>query len=104
MQTIIGSMRHLAAAGSFMPEQLLSVLSGSWERQYIANLLMHRAQGEENGRALCDELLAWLQSMQKQKSVAGLEQQLRLAEQAKDDDLVLELQKKIIEIIVKTNC
>ncbi|WP_339136936.1 MAG: hypothetical protein WGN25_03280 [Candidatus Electrothrix sp. GW3-4] len=49
---------------------------------------------EEQGRAFCDELLVWLKNMLQQREGGALQKQILAAEQAGDDVLVSELQRK----------
>ncbi|MCI5223818.1 MAG: toprim domain-containing protein, partial [Candidatus Electrothrix sp. AR4] len=99
--SIIDSMELLAAAGPFMPEQLLSVLTSPEERQYVAELLT-RGTGdeigiEEQGRELCDELLAWLKEVKRKKVGMHLQKQINQAELDGDSELVSELMNKMLE-------
>ncbi|TAA74855.1 MAG: DNA primase [Candidatus Electronema aureum] len=100
VQTVVAAMQQLTAEGSFMPELLLSVLSGSQERQHVADLLRQGSDDvagndEEQGQALCGELLAWLRKAQKQQDGAELQQLLQRAIQNGDDGLIQELLQKI---------
>ena len=102
---IISCLQQLTTNGPFMPEQLLSMLSGKLERQYIADLLMRGpvdgSDDEQQGRALCDELLVWLKSVQRQKHGADLQEQISEAQQAGDTELLLELLRKKQEVSKK---
>jgi len=102
---IIGGLRQLAVNGAVSPEQLLSVLPGKSERQYIADLLMRGPAGgddhETQGRALCDELLAWLKSVRRQQDGAMLQKQINEAQQSGDTELLMELLRKKQEIAKK---
>ena len=99
---IIICLQQLTMDGPFMPEQLLSMLSGKMERQYIADLLMRGpvegSDQELQGRELCDELLAWLKTTQRQKDGADLQEQISEAQQVGDTELLLELMRKKQEV------
>ncbi len=102
---LINCLQQLATEGDFMPEQLLSMLSGQGERQYIADLLMRGPaedpDNEQQGRELCDELLAWLKTVQRQKDGASLQEQIRQAQQAGETELLLELLRKKQDFLKK---
>ena len=102
---IISCLQQLTKDGLFMPEQLLSMLSGKMERQYIADLLMRGpiegSEHELKGRELCDELLAWLKTVQRRQDGADLQEQISEAQQAGDTELLLELLRKKQEVIKK---
>ena len=104
---IIGNLQVLGANGPFVPEQLLSLLPGKSERQYIADLLMHGLTGgidhEVEGRELCDELLAWLESVRRQRDGAILQEQINQAQQAGDTELLMELLRKKQEVAKKNS-
>ena len=105
VRTIITSLQDLAQSGTFMPEQLLGVLPEGGDRQYIADLLM-RGPGDaldpdEQGRQLCDELLRWLQLGRRQMEGADLQQQINEAQQAGDVVRVMELLRKMQELVKK---
>ena len=102
---IIDRLRQLGQEGAFMPEKLLTLLSGRVERQYIADLLMRGSVGEgedePEGQELCDELLVWLESVRLQQHQANLQKQINAAQQAGDTRLLLELVRKKQEIVAK---
>lgn len=98
---VIEAMEQLAENGTFVSEQLLSVVSSEAERQYIAAFLSQEGghpanESAEHGRMLCDELLAWLQGMQRQKKGHALQEQIFAAEQKGDDELVAQLQQQCL--------
>ena len=101
---LIEAMEQLAAAGPFTPEQLLSVVRSGSDRQYIAELLSRDGgsplggENEEQGRALCGELLIWLQEVQWQRKGKELQQQMIAAEQEGDYECVSMLQRKICSV------
>jgi len=102
---IISCLQQLTIDGPFMPEQLLLMLSGKMERQYIADLLMQGpldgSDHELQGRELCDELLAWLKTARRQQDGANLQEQISQAQQAGDTELLLELLRKKQEVSKK---
>jgi len=104
---IIACLQQLGDDGPIMPEQMLSMLSGEGERQYIADLLMRGPEEgfdhETQGRELCDELLAWLESVRRQQDGASLQQQINKAQQAGDTELLLELLRKKQEVAMKNS-
>ena len=104
---LIDCLQQLRGEGVFMPEQLLSMLSGKMERQYIADLLMRGAgedgDCEEQGRALCNELLAWLKTVLRQQKGADLQKQIHEAQQAGDAQLADELLIKKLELVRKNS-
>ncbi len=104
---IIDSLQLLGTDGPFMPEQLLSVLPGKSERQYIADLLMRGpldgADDEMQGRELCDELLAWLKSVGRQQDGAILQKLINEAQHSGDTELLMELLRKKQEVIKKNS-
>lgn len=98
---VIEAMEQLAENGTFVSEQLLSVVSSEAERQYIAAFLSQEGghpanESAEHGRMLCDELLAWLQGMQRQKKGHALQEQIFAAEQKGDYELVAQLQQQCL--------
>ncbi|MCI5166534.1 MAG: DNA primase [Candidatus Electrothrix sp. GM3_4] len=99
---LVEAMEQLASAGHFTPEQLLSVVSSRFERQYIVDLLSKdggghfRNESEEQGRVLCDELLIYLKNMQQQREGVDLQKRILVAEQAGNYELVSALQRKKI--------
>jgi hypothetical protein len=104
VQEIVAAMQELTKKGQLASERLLSTLSASGTasgtaRQHVAQLLLTGGSGdvpddEEQGRALCAELLGWLQAAKKQQDSAQLLLLLRQAEQAGDKRRVQELQQK----------
>ena len=105
VQELIDSLEKLRASGSFLPEQLLSQLSGGSERQYVADLLMRGSVGEDDeetrGRELCDELLSWLKSALGQRNGANLQKRILEAQQAGDSQRVGILLQEKMEVIRK---
>lgn len=104
---LIDCLQQLGAEGDFMPEQLLSMLSGKMERQYIADLLMRGSDEdldyEEQGRSLCNELLVWLETVRRQQQGANLQKQIHEAQQAGDAQRVDELLIKKLELVRKNS-
>ncbi len=104
---VVDNLQQLAADGAVSPEQLLSMLPGESEREYIADLLMRgSAEGEDHetqGRALCDELLAWLESVQLQQVGATLQKKINEAQQSGDTELLMELLRKKQEVAKKNS-
>jgi DNA primase len=103
--SIIDHLERLSATGTFIPEELLSVLSDPMDKKYIADLLI-RGIGDESGsepqgQELCNELLPWLKSVARQRNGADLQKQINLAQQAGDEDLLLELLRKKQEVAMK---
>ncbi len=105
VKTLITSIQELAQSETFMPEQLLGLLPEGGDRQYVADLLMRgpgeEVDPEEHGRQLCDELLCWLQTVQRQLEGADLQQQINAAQQAGDLAGLMELLRKKQEIARK---
>jgi DNA primase len=105
VQELVDALSELEAKGPFMPEQLLSVLQGDIERQYVADLLMRGAgavdEDGQRGRDLCDELLLWLKSTLRQRDGASLQKLIHEAQQAGDFERVGELLKEKMEVIRK---
>ena len=61
------------------------------------------SDNELQGRALCDELLAWLKTDRRQKHGANLQEQINEAQQAGDIELLLELLRKKQEVSKKNS-
>lgn len=92
LRAVIDAMQRLAEQGDFQPEQLLAVLSKSAEKQQVADILLLGAQNvpehEEQAQECCQYLLNWL----------ALQEQLHLRQEAKGQDAIAALQKKIFTI------
>jgi DNA primase len=84
------------------PDRLLTNLEeGSAERQYVAELLIlgevnDVGDNEEQVRRKCDELLLWLRMELKRMDSATLEEQIKKAQDAGDEELLMELMNKIL--------
>ncbi len=102
---IIDRLRQLGTEGAIMPEKVLTLFSGKVERQYIADLLMRGAVGdgetEPEGQALCNELLAWIKSVQVQQDRANLQKLINEAQQAGETELLLNLLREKQEVAIK---
>jgi DNA primase len=103
--TVIDCLQQMEEEGAIMPERLLAVLPENSDRLYIADVLM-RGPGEnvdpdQHGRELCNELLAWLQSVRSQQERAILQQEIREAQQAGDTELLMQLLQKMQEVAKK---
>ena len=101
----IEAMEKLAETGTFVAEQLLSVVTSDAERQYIAEFLSKEGghfgeDSEEQARPLCDELLGWLKKMQRQREGDELQERILAAEQKGDyalvDKLLAQLQQQCL--------
>ena len=70
LKTVFAAMQDLAAQGPFQPEQLLGVLPGRTERQFVADLLLLGAQdkpdSEEWTKDYCKYLCTWF-NIEKQR-------------------------------------
>jgi len=88
VKELVTHLEQLGKRGSFMPEELLSVLTAKKDQQYISDLLMRGCdpgEDEENhGRKLCDQLLAWMESVLMQRDGADLQRQIHEAQQSGD--------------------
>jgi DNA primase len=104
---IIDCLQKLGSAGAVLPEQLLSELSAEEDRQYIADVLMRGAMDGEDydtqGRALCDELLVWLETVRGQRNSENLQERIIEAQEKGETELLLELLKKKQKIVVKSS-
>jgi DNA primase len=102
---LVEIMEQLATDGAFTAEQLLAVVPTGDYRQYIAEVLTRDGgapfagedgEDEEQGDMLCDELLVWLQEMQRQRKMDELRKQINVAEQKGDSERVSELQRQFL--------
>jgi len=93
----IGFLKNLSAEGNCTPEAIFTGLESGVDREYVAELFMHAGEGEgEDGtrqQEMCDELVNWLSQRNKLRDEAGLMQQIREAQQAGDQEKLLELLK-----------
>ncbi len=91
-------LKQTAAAGPCTPETIFSALADGVERDYVAELFMRAGTVEqEDGtwqREMCDELVGWLRQRGRQQDEAGLLQQIREAQQAGDQEKLMELLKR----------
>ncbi|MCF6186059.1 MAG: DNA primase [Desulfobulbaceae bacterium] len=91
-------LKQTAAAGPCTPETIFSALSDGVERDYVAELFMRAGTVEqEDGawqREMCDELVGWLRQRGRLQDEAGLLQQIREAQQAGDQEKLMELLKR----------
>ena len=103
LQELVHSLEHLGKIGPVAPEQLLTLLPGEMERQYVADLLMRGAEaGDEDGqrgKELCDELLLWIKSALRQQDGASLQKQIHEAQRSGDFALVESLLKEKMNVI-----
>jgi len=94
----ISFLKQTAAAGPCTPETIFSALGDGVERDYVAELFMRAgAVEQEDGswqQAMCDELIGWLRQRNRQQDEAGLLQQIREAQQAGEQDKLMELLKR----------
>ena len=99
---IVSLLEKLQGKGTNTPEQLLTLLVGGDERQYVAELLMSEGgtgneRNKEMVQGMLQELLRWLQSLSDQEEGLRLQEQIKEAEQKGDTGLLMELlQKKMI--------
>jgi len=97
VREILSCLKGLAAAGSCSPEQLLAALpETSALRQYVAELLIAGSQAEEGehvqgARRMCNELLLWLRTEQRQKESANLMHRINEAQHTGDTELLMAL-------------
>lgn len=107
VDTLINCLQQIKTKGHIMPEKLLAVLPDDLDRQYIANLLMRGPAGdidnEQQGQELCNELISWLQSVQRQQITAELQQQINKAQQSGDTERIMQLLKMMQEITRENN-
>jgi len=91
----IGFLKKLSAGGNCTPEAIFTGLESGVEREYVAELFMRsgEGQGEDGARLqeMCDELVNWLSQRNRLRDEAGLMQQIREAQQAGDQERLLEL-------------
>jgi len=103
LQELVHSLEQLEKMGPVAPEQLLSLLPGEMERQYVADLLMRGAgaadEDGQRGKALCDELLLWIKSALRQRDGASLQKQIHEAQRSGDFALVESLLKEKMNVI-----
>jgi hypothetical protein len=97
VREILSCLEGLAAAGSCSSEQLLAALpETSLVRHYVAELLIAGSQAEEGehvqgARRMCNELLSWLRTEQRQKESADLMQRINEAQHTGDTELLMTL-------------
>ncbi len=94
----INFLKQTAAAGPCTPETIFSALGDGVERDYVAELFMRAGEAEQEEedwqKAMCDELVGWLQQRNRQQDEAELLQQIREAQQAGDHEKLMELLKR----------
>ncbi|GBE52717.1 DNA primase [bacterium BMS3Bbin14] len=93
---IISCLQELTATGPVTPDRLLSALPGESERRYTAELLINSGgsggeEFEQEGRRLCDELLAWLHMARRRQDGADLMRQINEAQEDGDQDVLMRL-------------
>ncbi|NOQ45504.1 MAG: toprim domain-containing protein, partial [Desulfobulbaceae bacterium] len=96
---IIDHLARLSKDGPCAPEQLMSVVTGERERNYVAELLMRESANDEEHRAgqarrMCNELLAWLRDFQDRRCGADLQCQINEAQRVGDTELLMELLRR----------
>lgn len=98
VREIIARLKELAGTGPLAPDTLLTCLpEESGERAYVAGLLVaggssgEEEDSEERGRRMCQELIAWLRTEQRQKQHADLLRQISEAQHAGDSELLMRL-------------
>ncbi len=89
------------------PENLVHRIAGEKNRQYLVELLMRGPdyppdRHKEEGRRMCDELLAWLADIRGRHDAANLLEQIREAQQSGDQGKLMELLKKKQEVARKS--
>ena len=99
VQEITAALQRLATEGPLLPEQLLTNLPDSPARRLVADIVLRGSAGgtldnEEQSRALCAELLAWLRTERRRQANAELLLQLR-QEQTGSEGAVRALQRQI---------
>jgi len=91
-------LKQTAAVGPCTPETIFSALADGVERDYVAELFMRAGTVEQEDetwhREMCDELVGWLRQRGRQQDEAGLLQQIREAQQAGDQEKLMELLKR----------
>ncbi len=91
-------LKRTGAAGPCTPETIFSALADGVERDYVAELFMRAgAVEQEDGawqREMCDELIDWIRQRNRLQDEAGLLQQIREAQQAGDQDKLMELLRR----------
>lgn len=94
----IDFLKRATAAGPCTPETIFSALADGVEREYVAELFMKAGQGEAGDadwqRRMCDELVAWLHQRNRLQDEAGLLEQIREAQQAGEQERLMELLKR----------
>jgi DNA primase len=84
-----------------VPQQLLTLLAGTWEGHYMTDMFLHGTDDpvdEAKGEQLCQDLLAWLHAAQQKHSGSELQRQLHKAQEAGNRDLVEDLAQRIFEM------
>ncbi len=91
-------LKQTATAGPCTPETIFAALGDGVERDYVAELFMQAGAVEHEDGAwqqeMCDELIDWLRQRNRLRNEAGLLQQIREAQQAGDQDKLMELLKR----------
>ncbi|ADW19068.1 DNA primase [Desulfobulbus propionicus DSM 2032] len=99
---VIELVEHISAAGPSQPEQLLTTIDNETIRAYIIQLLTQVPSGIEpesdHARRTCDELLQWLHQEQQRRDGAALQEQINLAQQHGNAELLMELLRRKQEI------
>lgn len=100
---LIQLLVQMAASAPCQPEQLLAALSDEKDRAYIVRLLTQvvpyeSGEKDEHARRMCDELIYWLQAVQRKRAVADLQQQIQQAESLGNTGLLMELMRKKMEM------
>ena len=86
------------------PENLLAAATHADERAFIVELLTRGSGAEQDpgidnpGRHACDEILIWLQSIQRKRVGADLQQRIQEAERLGNIDMLMQLMQEKKEI------
>jgi len=88
-------LKKIAQGGNCSPEMIFSSLADGPERDYVARLFMNAGgiEGREGStqQEMCDELVSWLRTNNRQRDEADLLERIRVAQQAGDHETLMEL-------------
>jgi DNA primase len=103
-KNVLAALREIVeATGDVAPEMLLEVLEEGVERTFVSRLLIgagrYGGEGEDlQPEAQAAEQLAWLKREQLKKEIAELDDSIQNAAKAGDDELLLALSARKIEL------
>ncbi len=95
---LIQFLKELRRQGDCSPENIFSALPEGEVRKYAARLFLEagtRAADDETGsRAMCSELISWLNEEKRLLEEADLLQQIRVAQESGDQEKMMELLRR----------